>query len=234
MISEHHFSSSYTSVWSDIIPLADNYWRRENLSVTREVPSVANLAPKNLRGFLNELAFETFRTIKSQDITKEKQIRETINDQASMVASYILGITNDENSISRTLDKTCENEVFELTKNLTLFFPAHNQYKFKPKFSGCGLVSACVGDIVYKDCLFEIKAGARAFRVSDIKQLLTYSSLAFSMGNLDFSNVGLFNPRTGHYWERTLTRLCVELSGTRESDVLSRIVTSMTQIAISR
>ncbi|PBP32641.1 hypothetical protein CCL14_25995 [Pseudomonas syringae] len=235
MISEQHFSSSFTSVWHEIIPLADTYWRRENLKIVRQVSPIDNVAPVNLRGFLNELAFETFSRMRAAGLLPKKDIILKIAQECiESVAEYILRITRDELSVVLQLDEMCKQEVFGMTRNLMQSFPDKRDFQIRPNFSGCGVVSACEGDLIYKDCLYEIKAGDRGFRVSDVKQLLIYSSLAFSEGELNFSKVGLFNPRNGYYWERTLDRLCIELSGMRESDVLSSVAVSMTQLAISK
>ncbi|NMZ80147.1 hypothetical protein [Pseudomonas mandelii] len=235
MISEQHFSSSFTSLWHEIIPLADTYWRRENLRIVRQVLPIDNVAPVKLRGFLNELAFETFTRARVAGLLPKREVILSIAQECiESVAEYIIRITRDESSIALQLDNSCKQEVFEMTRNLMLSFPDSKNFHVRPKFSGCGVVSACEGDLIYKDCLYEIKAGDRGFRVSDIKQLLIYSSLAFSKGELSFSKIGLFNPRNGYYWERTLDRLCIELSGMRESDVLSNVVGSMTQLSISR
>lgn len=235
MISEQHFSTSFTSLWHEIIPLADTYWRRENLRVVRQVLPIDNVAPITLRGFLNELAFETFSRARIAGIQPRSELVLGMAQSCiDSVAEYILRITKDQRSVSSTLDSLCSQEVFGLTRNLMMSFPDNKDFHIRPKFSGCGVVSACEGDLIYKDCLYEIKAGDRGFRVSDVKQLLIYSSLAFSKGELNYSKVGLFNPRNGYYWERTLDRLCVELSGMRASDVLSNIAGSMTQLAISR
>jgi hypothetical protein len=196
---------------------------------------IDNVAPITLRGFLNELAFETFSRARIAGIQPRSELVLGMAQSCiDSVAEYILRITKDQRSVSSTLDSLCSQEVFGLTRNLMMSFPDNKDFHIRPKFSGCGVVSACEGDLIYKDCLYEIKAGDRGFRVSDVKQLLIYSSLAFSKGELNYSKVGLFNPRNGYYWERTLDRLCVELSGMRASDVLSNIAGSMTQLAISR
>lgn len=235
MISDQSFSSNFTSVWHEIIPLADNYWRRENLKISRNTLPVENLAPVQLRGFLNELAFETFCCARSMDVIPHKnEILEIAGKNIKNVADYIFRITKDKNSINLYLDDICQNEVFELTRNLMLTFPDKRNFISRPKFEGCGLVSACEGDLIYGDCLYEIKAGDRKFRVGDIKQLLIYSSMAFAKGDLKFSKIGLFNPRNGYLWSRSLDVLCIELSGTRESDVLANVVKSMTHLAVSR
>nr|WP_298173966.1 hypothetical protein [uncultured Pseudomonas sp.] len=235
MISEQHFSSSFTSVWHKITPLADTYWRRENLKVKRELSPINNKASVKLRGFLNELAFETFKKAKETGhLPRREHIIPLAKESIKSVADYIFRITNEEDSITLALDEDCQSEVFGLTQNLMLCFPNTKEITFRPKFSGCGIVSACEGDLIYQDCLYEIKAGDRGFRVSDIKQLLTYSSLAFQNETIEFTKVGLFNPRNGYHWERTIDQLCIELSGMRESDVLSNIASHMTQLAISR
>ncbi|WP_415754400.1 hypothetical protein [Pseudomonas leptonychotis] len=235
MISEQHFSTSFTSVWHKVTPLADTYWRRENLKIKRELSPIENRAPIRLRGFLNELAFETFKKAKATNQVPRKETIITIaQDSITSIAEYIFRITKKEDSITSHLDENCQNEVFELTKNLLQFFPQSHSIKFRPKFSGCGIVSACEGDLIYQGTLYEIKAGDRGFRVSDIKQLLTYSSLEFLNNTHGFSKVGLFNPRTGYHWERTIDQLCIELSGMRESDTLQNITSHMTQLAISR
>ncbi|MEH6491781.1 hypothetical protein [Halopseudomonas sp.] len=235
MISEHHFASSFTSVWHKITPLADNYWRRENLRVTRELNPVEKNVSPILRGFVNELAFETFVAARKKGVLfNERQLASLASENVESVATYILRITGDADSVMFNLDSAAETEVVLLAQNLNLAFPSFHSTSFRPKFAGCGIVSSCEGDLIYQDCLYEVKAGDRGFRVSDIKQLLIYSSLAFAEGNIGFTKVGLFNPRNGFRWERTLDKLCVELSGVRESDVLSSIAANMSQLASSR
>src|SRR3990167_8444770 len=119
MISEQHFSSSFTSVWHKITPLADTYWRRENLKVKRELSPINNKAPVKLRGFLNELAFETFKKAKeSGHLPRREYIIPLAKESIKSVADYILRITNEESSITLVLDEDCQNEVFGLTQNL--------------------------------------------------------------------------------------------------------------------
>ncbi|WP_139134069.1 MULTISPECIES: hypothetical protein [Pseudomonadaceae] len=235
MISEQNFSSNFASVWNKITPLADTYWRKENLKLKRELSPIQNEASPKLRGFINELSFETFKEAKKAKIQPRSELIIPIAiGLTEKIGDYIFRITNDQESITKNLDNRTQREVFNLTHNLMLFFPKNDEINFRPKFSGCGIISACEGDLIYEDCLYEVKAGDRKFRVNDIKQLLTYTSLAFSKGQLHFSKVGLFNPRNGYHWERTVDQLCLELSGMRESDVLSNVIAHMTQLAISR
>jgi hypothetical protein len=196
---------------------------------------IENFAPVKLRGFVNELAFEVFRKAVKLDVKDtEDDLLPILLDSVTDVSKYILRITNDTQSVAPDLDLMSRKEVMSLASNLLDFFKNRQDVFFRPKFAGCGIVSSCEGDLIYQDCLYEIKAGDRGFRVSDLKQLLIYSSLAFIKEETTFSSVGLYNPRNGHAWKRTLDSLCVELSGMRESDVLSNIATSMTRLSVSR
>jgi len=235
MISEQHFSTSFTSIWHDIIPLADTYWRRENLRVEHWSPPVDNLAPIKIRGFINELAFEVFRkAVDTGTDNRKRDLLPLLNDSIENVSNYIFRITNDEHSVTSKLDEISAIETISLASNLLQSFSRRESIIFRPRFSGCGIVASCEGDLIYDECLYEIKAGDRGFRVSDLKQLLIYSSLAFSKGESEFSSVGLYNPRSGLFWKRTLDSVCLELSGLRESDVLAKISTSMTRLSVSR
>jgi len=235
MISEQNFASSFTSIWHEIIPLADTYWRRENLRVSHWSQPVANSAPVKLRGFVNELAFEVFRKSAELNVkVTDSDLLAILSESIGDVSNYILRITKDRNSVASELDPQSNKEAIALASRLLDFFQQKNEIIFRPRFAGCGVVASCEGDLIYKDCLYEIKAGDRGFRVSDLKQLLIYSSLAFTKEETRFSSVGLYNPRNGHAWKRTLDDLCMELSGTRESDVLSNIATSMMRLSVSR
>lgn len=235
MISEQHFSTSFTSVWHDIIPLADTYWRRENLRVEHWNPPVDNLAPIRIRGFINELAFEIFRkAVESDARVQNKHLRPLLNESIEDVSKYILRITSDTQSVALEMNEKSKTETILLASNLLRFFSHRESIIFRPKFSGCGIVASCEGDLIYEDCLYEVKAGDRGFRVSDLKQLLTYSTLAFTKEESTFTSVGLYNPRSGFSWKRTLDSVCLELSGLRKSDVLANIATSMTRLSVSR
>ena len=103
MISEQHFSTSFTSLWHEIIPLADTYWRRENLRVVRQVLPIDNVAPITLRGFLNELAFETFSRARIAGIQPRSELVLGMAQSCiDSVAEYILRITKDQRSVSST------------------------------------------------------------------------------------------------------------------------------------
>ncbi|WP_228121940.1 hypothetical protein [Variovorax paradoxus] len=118
---------------------------------------------------------------------------------------------------------TCIQEASAIASNLLDTFPAKPGDVLRPKFLGCGILGAAEGDIISSGCLYEIKAGARAFRISDIRQLLVYSTLAYASGSLEFDRIGLCNPRTGAFWVKSLDSICQSISGLKASDVLSNL-----------
>jgi hypothetical protein len=99
---------------------------------------------------------------------------------------------------------------------------------------GCGIVNSCEGDVQVGESLYEVKAGDRGFRVSDIRQLLIYAALAYSSDNLSFTKIGLFNPRTGMAWTKSIDEVCIAISGTKANDVLPRVVEHMQTSSIYR
>ena len=121
-----------------------------------------------------------------------------------------------------------------LALRLLHFFPEHHPTTLRPRFRGCGLVSAREGDVLEGDCLYEVKAGDRAFRITDLRQLLFYAALAYSSGSLGFQKLGLFNPRTGAAWVRTLDQVCQSIAGVMAIDTLSTLVSQFSEVSVSR
>jgi hypothetical protein len=93
-----------------------------------------------------------------------------------------------------------------------------------PHFPGCGWLSECDGDVIGDHVLYELKAGARRFRMLDVKQVLVYCALNFAAKIYDIRHVCLVNPREGLYFSEPLDRLCTLVAGRGAVEVLSDIV----------
>ena len=215
------------------MPLSDGYWAVENL-LTRSISEpMHNKAPKEMRGLVNELAFIAFCSAiaVSRTLTRDA-IRNAITDAIPSAVGYINRVSSAEPVTVQDVDETCIRESAQLVLRLLSFCPTGTSVKIRPKFSGCGMIAACEGDLIVGDCLYEIKAGDRPFRISDLRQLLTYSALAFASGNLTFNRLGLFNPRTGKVWVRSIDHVCHAVSGQRANDVLSRVVEHMGDVPL--
>lgn len=234
MTSETKFATGYTSMWREITPLSDGYWGIENMLTNRVAPPIPNRAPSELRGLVNELAFIAFDKLsKAQSRVSREVAYTTLKKSIADAVAYINRINSSDKVAAKSIDETCLREALQITLRLLTSFPFNKKPIIRPKFKGCGIISACEGDVVFEDHLFEIKAGDRGFRVSDLRQLLAYSALAYAANELNFSRLGLFNPRTGMMWSKSLDDVCVSISGLRSSDVLPRLVDHMQYAATS-
>lgn len=235
MISEHQFANSYASVWRDVTPLSDGFWKYENLKTIRAMPPMTNAAPAALRGVVNELAFLAFSEIRSAGKASDRaHILRSVKQNISTAISYVNRQASGTAIRNSDITPDCISEAVELTIRLLDFFRGNGRIELRPKFQGCGIVSHCEGDVLYKDCLYEIKAGERLFRINDLRQLLVYSALAYSTRALSFERVGLMNPRTGLCWVSILDDVCLALAGQRASDTLTKLVDQFSAASTSR
>lgn len=235
MISEHQFSIHYSSAWRAVTPLADGFWAVENKRVDRiEVP-LSPIAQKRMRAIINETAFRAFCDVysNSRPVSKER-LTEAVHSNFQHVIDYVARFSNASHVLLSDVDADCREETVALTGRLLRFFPPHSQTTLRPLFSGCGLLSQCEGDLIANNCLYEIKAGDRQFRLVDLRQLLTYAALAYADESLKFTHVGLINPRTGVSWRRSLDEVCRSVSGLRPNDTLSALVEQFSIASVSR
>lgn len=235
MISERRFANSYSSVWQELMPLSDGYWAVENLLSKHQAAPVKSLTPAHYRGLVNELGFLTFRTTyhDRNNITRDSIISAAAGQYAT-AAAYI-GRLADHGVPPISADRsTVVREAAQIALRLLSFFPDNRSIISNPKFDGCGIIDSCEGDLIYGNCLFEIKAGDRNFRISDLRQLFVYCSLSYSKGPLEYTRIGLFNPRSGKAWTRDIDTVCRSVSGLRASDLLPRIVDFISTNTTSR
>ena len=72
--------------------------------------------------------------------------------------------------------------------------------------------------------LFEVKAGDRLFRGTDVRQALCYCALGFSAKLYDIDSICLVNPRSGTYFQDDLETLCWKIAGLNAAELLGEIV----------
>jgi hypothetical protein len=217
------------------MPLADRYWRAENMLLERVFMPTANWAPKNIRGLVNELAFIAFCKLRSENFKIDRDVVfSSILDSLPIAVKYINRVSGGYEVELSEVDDRSMREAAHLTLKLLHFFPTERSLTLRPKFSGCGIISECEGDVIAGTCLYEVKAGDRGFRVADIRQLLIYAALAHASNTLNFNRIGLINPRTGMVWVRTLDAVCLSISGLKASDVLSKLIGHLTPAGTSR
>lgn len=94
----------------------------------------------------------------------------------------------------------------------------------RPPFAGCGLLSACRGDLLIGQTLYEVKAVEEGFEQPDLRQLLTYCALNFAAPRYDIRGAGLLNPRLGTFFRSDLEWLVQNLSGREPAELFYEII----------
>jgi hypothetical protein len=119
-------------------------------------------------------------------------------------------------------------EIFRVARSFSRFVADQSAgsllVKFAPTFRGCGLLDACAGDILIGNKLFEVKAGDRPYRSSDLRQLLTYCSLNSVDHSHEIKSVGCVNPRHGTYFCIEVDLLALELSSKSATELFAEII----------
>lgn len=200
MISETFFSSHYTSLWRSIAPSMEEFVRRTNLDgVDRFWTPIDSAVASDRRGLVNEAAFLLFvQAVGSRPQPAKTWFDKHVGRALEAAEIYISGERGSEEH--QNPDEVERNESIVLCERLMQYFmaPRLGKLVLQPQFSGCGILSACNGDVVSEVLgLFEVKSGNRPFRSTDYRQLSVYLSLQYAETRFLFPNLHLVNPRTG-------------------------------------
>jgi hypothetical protein len=231
LTSETQFSRHNSSTWESLTPMMELYVRRMNLRLIERAfaPMEHETAPSR-RGFINEIAFELFASFVNGHLPA--------NIEAECVSKARRSILHLERADDLSDPNQTEmSDAREQLRRLTLFFQSAASGRLveaKPRFSGCGIISSCEGDIYVQGELFEIKAGDRNVRSVDIRQLLIYCALNYAGPRREIQRIGLFNPRVGTHFSIDLDQLCAEISGRPTKELLSEMIQVFSSGDISR
>lgn len=94
----------------------------------------------------------------------------------------------------------------------------------QPRFCGCGILSACSGDLLAGTTLYEVKAAKEGFRQPNLRQLLVYCALNFAAPLHEIRRVGLINPRRGTFFRSDLDTFVTKLCGQTPASLFHDIV----------
>jgi hypothetical protein len=125
-------------------------------------------------------------------------------------------------------------EAEKLRSRLHRFFEEAGDMIVGPFFRGCGILNSCQGDVLSEETLFEVKAGDRPFRITDIRQLLIYAALNFESREHQINRLGLFNPRLGTYVTGDVEQFSLQLCGMSSSELFGIIVAFLSSSGVSR
>lgn len=230
MSSETRFATSHSDFWQALLPMGDNYIRSHNLNLRSFARPIFSVNAPNKRGVINEAGFLIFQeSVKLSTRPRSlpsSRVEELLADALEYVAKLRqVGAVNSEE-----LPGTGNSEATLIAERLYAFFVnERTDIIVKPHFPGCGWMSNACGDVLCGHTLFEVKAGERHFRISDIRQVLCYCALDFSAKCYGIKEVVLINPRAGNLIRENLEVLCQKLSGSSATDVLGEIVSYMSE-----
>ncbi|MGM0656330.1 MAG: hypothetical protein ACQETR_13580 [Thermodesulfobacteriota bacterium] len=232
MISERKFSNSFSSFWNELLPTADSFVRRMNLSCDRyclptESPFEIN---RDKRAVINELSFRLFKNLAQG---KELSIKDKM-ELSAKVSCYIEKLAKNI-KIDQPISQEELDEAESLSFSLKSYFSKVDlpKLQFWPSFRGCGRIHACKGDIISNEKLIEVKAGDRHFRITDIRQIITYLSLNSISKQYAIHQVALVNPRKGLSFETTVDTLIEDCSRRKPVDLFGDIIDFLSTEIIS-
>ena len=182
----------------------------------RWYPPIDNRCPPHLRGFQSELAYSLVETVWQRDgnfFTKISGIEEmSISKARARLSAFRVRHLPDGSDI-HSVDPVATLEIANRIRTRLSFL--RRNIVFQPRFPGCGIVSAAVGDLSAEDLLLEIKNVERGFRATDVRQVLLYSALHFEATGQYFSELEIGNFAQGQIFTIPSEELASSVSGTR-------------------
>ena len=231
MISETEFAQRYTSLWHQVLPMADSIVRRINVSYEQFAPTLTSKANPRRRAYVNELAFRIFAHSSRDGILRQPKPDVDALAELEQSTAFFISRLRSADEISQP-DLAEREEALLISRRLFTYFAMHeatNPLSFAPKFAGCGILNTCVGDIVAEPTLYEVKAGARDFRLIDVRQVVTYCALNFASRRYLINRVVLLNPRRGISAMLDIHEDLSRASGSSASEVYADLLDFLSQ-----
>jgi hypothetical protein len=226
MTSEKRFALSHSGFWNALLPMEETYIRAHNARLNSFSHPLASLVPADQRGVVNECAFLLFVSALKDSVLPSDLPRERVAQCANEAMHYISRMRQFSRVPPTPITEMGMRDAKVLASRLSSYFNSKPWQLLctKPFFPGCGWVDDAEGDVLGDHTLFEIKAGERQFRGTDVRQLLCYCSLSVSAKVYDITTICLINPRSGTYFQDSLETLCQKTAGMSAADVLGEIV----------
>jgi len=228
MITETRFAASHHGFCHDLLPAAESYLRTCNLDLGMFATPMYSRVPASLRGLVNELGFRLFALDLPIGQGASKIPPPLMLAEAERARIFIEKFRQHGRAPLSHLDEEGLAEAVQLADRTMLFFRkaagAEELIETAPHFRGCGWIAECDGDALWRGTLYEIKAGDRAFRSTDLRQALIYCALAFASKSHDIAQLCLVNPRHGTYFAAPVNDICESIAGRSASEVLGDIV----------
>lgn len=238
MISERKLVSSHTSFWRVAMPLAEAFVRAMNLSLERFAPPLPSGSLPVRNALISELAFCLYADSLSGAIDLDTQDRDQ-DDYVQQLAENVRGyISRLERGLAfHAMGASEIEEAFALAVRLAEGIARLEPgciVEPRPKFLGCGIVDDCEGDLLIGTTLYEVKNVDRQFRLTDIRQLLSYCALNSMTNGYVIKTVGLINARAGLSYRLDLNSLALAAAGVPAPMLMTDIASFITADRPSR
>ena len=229
MITEKAFATSHLAFWRDLLPAASSCIRRINVAAMRFDEELPSRSAEN-RGVINETGFRIFAHAKTGQVAVASLVAQVLEECWTDAANFIQRFR----AHSRPLDTERAEGDLDEAKSIALrlegFFAGEKTACVVwPKFPGCGWLDEAEGDVLVRDCLYEVKAGGGTFRAQDLRQVFCYAALAQAAGEPVITSMCLINPRTGVAFRDTLEAVCIEAAGNGASETLNELVSYVSE-----
>ncbi len=204
--------------------MGEAYIRAQNANPSLFTDPAPQFVPPDQRALINEAAFIAFEQALRASRSPLYLTPDEVDYFLALSAKRVMRLRQADAGASE-LPARAGLEVREIAQRLFRFFRhERSNVTVRPLFPGCGWIVEAEGDILSGPTLYEVKAGDRHFRLSDLRQLLCYCALNFSSKTYEINRVSLINPRTGAFLQDDLDALCLKISGTASADVLTEII----------
>ena len=233
MISERRFASTHIAFWNAITPMCERFVRLLNLQAIRFAYAVEAVSEPTSRALIAEVGFEIFaRHLEQGAIKHSPPLGEDIEAIEASATNRLFRHASAELERQNLTDTDLQ-EAKSIAWSLWSYFLTNqpSSVEIRPQFRGCGIISACEGDIAAEDTLFEVKSVSRGLGVADIRQVITYLALQYSEGKSHFKRVAFINPRRGITVEFDVSEMSNEVSGIDIYDLLDDVVKYVSDLA---
>lgn len=227
MISEKFFINNYQDLWNSFLPLARIFQRNINQNLERSKGiRLPELVLKGKRK--SYLSYVSFNLLKEY-LIKKSTLLNTVdkkNIEESCQEIFKVYLFEDEKINEKLIDKEWE-IINDLANNMYTFFTNEHDIKdltINPRFAGCGIIDNCYGDLFGGNCLYEVKAVNRNFRIVDFKQILMYCCLNHVSKQYDIKEICLYNPLLCIYFKLDLNEFCLLISGKTYDQLFNEII----------
>lgn len=236
MISEKYFINNYPDLWNSFLPIARIFQRNINKQLENSKgirKNIIDISGKR-RSYISYVSFNVLKEYIEKNTNKlnEDEMKKIENICKEKFKVYLF---EDKNINDKLLAYEWD-VINALANNMHDFFIEEhdvNSIIINPRFSGCGIIDNCYGDIYMGNCLYEVKSVNRNFRIVDFKQLLIYSCLNHVSKQYDIKEVCLYNPLNCKYFKLDLNEFCLSVSGKTYDQLFNEIINFITNDEVS-